>query len=158
MSRDHQITVTTRVRTDPSTAFALFTEEVDQWWRRGPRFRWAPGTRLHFEPGEGGSLYELDADGQERRELGRVLAWEPGERLLLRGWVHPLEGVPETEVEIRFRAVDGPEATTEVTVHHRGWDAVPDQHPARDGLKGQDFVQMIGVWWADLLLGLGGLR
>ncbi len=37
MSDDDRVVVTTLVAVDPATAFAVFTEEVDAWWRHGPR-------------------------------------------------------------------------------------------------------------------------
>ena len=30
------VTATVEVAVDPSTAFAIFTEEIGQWWRPGP--------------------------------------------------------------------------------------------------------------------------
>ena len=45
-----------------------FTDEIDLWWRRGPRFRFlteSEGT-LRFEPGAGRRLVETAAgDGSE---------------------------------------------------------------------------------------------
>ena len=45
------VTVSVTVSTDPATAFVLFTEEIDLWWRRGPKFRIAGKQRgvLRFE-------------------------------------------------------------------------------------------------------------
>jgi hypothetical protein len=33
------VTVSVTVSADPATAFALFTNETDLWWRTGPKFR-----------------------------------------------------------------------------------------------------------------------
>jgi hypothetical protein len=41
-----------------------------------------------------------------------------------------------------------------VTVHHRGWSALPEDHPARHGLTGAAFARMVGLWWGDLLTAL----
>ena len=38
-----QATVTITVAVEPKEAFRLFTEEIESWWRRGPRFRRAAG-------------------------------------------------------------------------------------------------------------------
>jgi hypothetical protein len=38
-----------------------------------------------------------------------------------------------------------------VTVIHRGWSALREDHPSRHGLHGAEFVRMIGMWWGDLL-------
>jgi hypothetical protein len=73
--------VTISVAVAPELAFALFTEEIDRWWRRGPRFRNAPGERgfIRIEPGVGGRVFESFGDGQGERvvEIGRTLAWDP---------------------------------------------------------------------------------
>ena len=57
------IRVTTTVGAEPAVAFQLFTEETDLWWRRGVRYRGAPGDggEIRFEPGEQGRLVEIDA-------------------------------------------------------------------------------------------------
>jgi hypothetical protein len=54
------VTVSVTVATDPATAFAMFTEETDLWWRRGPRFRIAGKERgvVRFEPWLGGRMME----------------------------------------------------------------------------------------------------
>ena len=78
MSGTDSITMTTVVPADPATAFGVFTEEVDGWWKTGPRFRSAGGT-MRFEPGEGGRLIETRPDGTEFR-YGRISVWKPGVR------------------------------------------------------------------------------
>jgi quercetin dioxygenase-like cupin family protein len=115
------VTATVEVAVNPAIAFAIFTEEIGQWWRAGP-INWydsrrAIGTR--FEPGVGGRWLEVydDASG-DALEIGQVLVWEPGARLVLlyRDGGHELDG---TEVEVRFEAIEG---GTRVTLEHRGWD------------------------------------
>src|SRR5207248_1162423 len=53
-------------------------------------------------------------------ECGRITVWEPGVRLvfLYRDAGHEID---DTEVEVRFEAVDG---GTRVTLEHRGWEKV----------------------------------
>ncbi len=145
----NSVIVTTLVHVDPTTAFEVFTEEVDTWWKRGPRFRHIDGSAstMRFEPKVGGRLLEVPASGDgDTYERGRVLIWEPGGRLVYetagRDMTRP------TEVEIRFEAVD---AGTRVTVEQRGFDAIPADAPARHGLPEPAFVAMMGGWWADLL-------
>jgi hypothetical protein len=73
--------------------------------------------------------------------IARVLAWEPGARLLLE-WSGPMFEPGElTEIEIQFQAVgDG----TRVTIDHRRW-----LRP-----KGAaEFRTVIGLWWGALLPG-----
>jgi len=38
---------TTFVAVDPADAFEVFTSEIDQWWGRGPRFRFGKQRREH---------------------------------------------------------------------------------------------------------------
>ena len=60
-------------------------------------------------------------------ECGRIVVWEPGERLvfLYRDAGHNID---DTEVEIRFEAIDD---GTRVTLEHRGWDKVLSDIVAR---------------------------
>ncbi len=145
------VTVTTLVAVDSATAFQVFTEEVDAWWGRGPRYRHAaerPCT-MCFEPRVGGRFLEVYAESGAPLEVGRLLVWEPPARIV---WESRAEGRPvgqQTEVEVRFEEV---EQGTRVTVEHRGWDRVPLEDPARHGLDGAAFSSMMGTWWADLLV------
>jgi uncharacterized protein YndB with AHSA1/START domain len=143
------VRVTTTVAVDPATAFAVFTDEIDLWWRRGPRYRFRAGQagRLVFEPGAGGRLVERDEAGGEY-EVGRVRVWEPSRRLVF-GW-RGIDFAPgeETEVEVRFERVA---AGTRVTLEHRGWDALRADHPARHGLAGTALASRVGLWWGDQL-------
>lgn len=128
---------------EPVVAFAIFTEEIGQWWRPGP-INWydserAIGTRI--EPGVGGRWIEVydDAAG-DVLEIGRVLVWEPGARLVLayRDGGHELDG---TEVEVRFEAING---GTRVTLEHRGWEKLRAEIAARK--------RTVKRWgWADII-------
>jgi uncharacterized protein YndB with AHSA1/START domain len=146
--------VTVQVAAEPAFAFELFTREIDQWWRRGIKYR-ASGRHagvLHFEPGLGGRLFETFAVGGTGTEqlfvVGTITAWEPPGRFVF-DWRNPSFAPHEkTEVEVRFEAAgDG----TRVTVEHRGWSALPPDHPARHGLATGPFLAMIGMWWGELL-------
>jgi activator of Hsp90 ATPase-like protein len=108
------VRVTTVVRTDPAAAFRFFTDEIDA-----------------------GRLME------DNNAIGRVLAWEPGVRLLLEWSGDPFGPGETTEVEVRFEAIgDG----TRVTVEHRGWTRA----------KGaSEFRTVVGLWWGALLPGFG---
>lgn len=143
--------VTIVVAVDPSTAFRLFTDEVDAWWARGPknRFRALWAGIMRFEPGVGGRLMEIyDEETCDAYEVGRIRVWEPGRRLLL-DWRLPNFAPDEiTEVEISFEPVEG---GTRVTVEHRGWEALRLDHPARHGLAGDAFRMFRSRLWADHL-------
>jgi hypothetical protein len=60
------VSVTTFVRADPTAAFRFFTDEIDAWWKRGPRYR------------HGGAMrFDADALMEDDNAIGRVLAWSP---------------------------------------------------------------------------------
>lgn len=146
--------VAATVPLDPAAAFLVFTRDVDLWWRRGPAYRARPESSLRFEPGPAGRLVETgDPATGEEFVIGRVLAWEPGVRLVLE-WRGPNYRPGErTEVEVGFRAVP---AGTRVTIEHRGWQTIPPDHPVRHGLDPVRFLQMLGAWWQAQLAGLAG--
>ena len=137
----------TRVAVPVEEAFRVFTEEIDLWWRRGPRFRFDEDRdgRLLFE-GQARLVERFD-DGDEF-EVGRVLAWEPPARLVFEFRAAKFAADEVTEVEVSFAPE---EDGTRVRVEHRGWDAVRPGHPVRHGLRGPAFQHLMGAWWADLL-------
>ncbi len=144
------VVVSTLVAVDPATAFEVFTEEIDAWWKQGPRYRVDADRKstMRFEPKIGGRLLEVyDEARGEAREIGRVLVWDPPARLVYESGQSRVP-VERTEVEIRFEPAD---QGTRVTVEHRGWDRVPLDSPVRHGLSGPAFIGMMGLWWADLL-------
>jgi uncharacterized protein YndB with AHSA1/START domain len=155
MSAGDQARVSVSVAVPPAEAFRLFTQEVNLWWRRGRRFRNAPGAAgiVHIEPGPGGRLFEsFDTPGGEQVvEMGRTLAWEPPERLLLQWRAANFAPHEHTEVEVLFKPSAG---GTLVTVLHRGWAAIRPEHPVRHGLPPPAFLRMMGLWWGDQLTSL----
>jgi uncharacterized protein YndB with AHSA1/START domain len=136
-------------------AFEVFTAEIDVWWRHGRKFRIAgarPG-RIVFEPRLGGRLFESVRlpSGERTFQVGSVVEWEPPRRLALEWRGVNFKPHEKTLVEVTFTPLgDG----TMVRVEHRGWSALPDDHPARHGLTGAAFARMIGLWWGDLLSSL----
>jgi uncharacterized protein YndB with AHSA1/START domain len=142
------------VSVPPDVAFRVFTEEIDLWWKRGPRFRFSgktPGV-LHFEPGLGGRLFEAIGQGARARvqEAGRIKLWEPPARLVFE-WRNANFAPDEaTEVEVTFEASPG---GTYVTVEHRGWSALRPDHPARHGQDGAEYSRALGLWWGELMTG-----
>jgi uncharacterized protein YndB with AHSA1/START domain len=146
--------VTAFVAVDPARAFAVFTAETDLWWRRGPRFRFGGARRgtLTFEPGPGGRLFEAFSDApSDVFEVGRVIAWEPGSRLVFEWRLANFAPGERTEVEVRFAPAEG---GTQVTIEHRGWGALRDDHPARHGRSRADHAASIGLWWSELVRAL----
>jgi len=53
--------------------FRIFTQEIDQWWRRGPAYRVASGRAgtMRLEPALGGKLVEHFGDGKSR-DVGTI--------------------------------------------------------------------------------------
>lgn len=140
------VTATVEVAVDPETAFEIFTEEIGQWWRPGP-INWydsarAVGTRI--EPGVGGRWLELYGE-DEALEIGRILVWEAGARLVLlyRDGGHQLNG---TEVEVRFEPIGG---GTRVTLEHRGWEKIAVDVAERSrATKRWGWANILG-WYAE---------
>lgn len=150
--RGDEVRVTVGVAVPPDRAFAIFTGEIDQWWRRGRRFRSAPGEAgiVCLEPGLGGRLFESfgPAPGDHVREIGRTLVWDPPHRLVLQWRAANFAPEKTTEVEVAFR----PSATgTTIVLTHRGWQGIRADHPVRHGLDAFAFCRMMGSWWGDQL-------
>jgi hypothetical protein len=138
--------VTTSVQVDPDDAFKIFTEETDSWWRRGARFRGGgEGSVVRFDGSR--RLVEVSPNG-DTFEIGRVLAWEPGARLLLEWRSRAFAPGESTEVEVRFERSESGGAR--VTIEHRGWETIDPKHRARHGHVGSAFAAMMGMWWGDL--------
>jgi uncharacterized protein YndB with AHSA1/START domain len=147
--------VSVLVKVPPPVAFDVFTREIDRWWRHGPRFRIGGRRRgrLFFECALGGRLFETFelSDRSSTIEVGRVTRWDPPHNLELEWRGVNFKPHEKTFVEISFvPSGDG----TMVTVRHRGWSALPDDHPARHGLVGPAFSRTIGLWWGQLMASL----
>jgi hypothetical protein len=153
-----RVVVSLRVPCSPIQAFDIFTQEIGAWWADTPTFRFTPRSpgQLAFEPPAGGApgrLVERLPNGKVF-EVGPVRDWRPGERLVV-GW-RQATFAPDhaTEVEVRFEPV-GDE--TRVTVEHRGWDSVPQDHVARHGFPLIRTNQLQGDQWRASLARLKAL-
>ena len=90
------IVKTLEVRAEPGHAFAVFTDKLGSWWplhshsiaqeRDG-----TPARTCVLEPGVGGRVYEVAADGTEY-DWGRVLTYEPDRRVVFSWHVSPRSG------------------------------------------------------------------
>jgi uncharacterized protein YndB with AHSA1/START domain len=158
-----EVNVSVLVEVEPEQAFAVFTSEIDQWWRRGLRYRIAKGDRgvLHLEPKVGGRLFESFETGAGPKVVstGTVTAWEPPSRLVFEWRAVNFAPDEKTVVEVRFEPAS---RGTLVTVKHRGWSRIRPDHPARHGMEAAPFLRMMGLWWGDLMTSLrqhvGGTR
>jgi uncharacterized glyoxalase superfamily protein PhnB len=96
-----RVTSSVEVAIGPEPAFAVFTEEVDLWWVRGPINHHAAGrmVAMRCEPGVGGRLLEVYDDSTgDVLELALITVWEPGRRL---AWRSSLDDV---RTEVTFEA------------------------------------------------------
>ena len=144
--------VTVGVAVPPPAAFRIFTEEIELWWRRGPRFRNAPGDAglIALEPRLDGRVFESYRSGGREQvvEIGRIRVWDPPRRLLFDWRARNFAPAERTEVEVLFE----PTANgTRVTVTHSGWAALRPEHPARHGKVGAEHSREVGLWWGALL-------
>lgn len=143
------VIVSLRVQATPQVAFDVFTQEIGAWWRPSGLFQLTPrgDGALRFEPGEGGRLV-TDLPNGKTFEIGRVSVWAPGEHLAFTWRQATFEHNQLTHVSVRFEAL-GDE--TRVTVEHRGWDTIPQEHVARHGFPLQVFQMRQGEHWRALL-------
>ena len=147
--------VSVLVEVEIDEAFRIFTEEIDEWWQRGHRYRVAGKRRgiIAIEPKVGGRLFErFDGDdGPKVFETGKVLTWQPPTRLTFQWRAVNFAPTEVTEVDVVFHAQSN---GTLVTVTHSGWDRIRPDHPARHGLQTGPFLRMMGMWWGELMTSL----
>ena len=144
-----RVVVALRIRAAPERVFEAFTQEIGLWWKPNALFQFTPRSpgALAFEPGVGGRFTETLPSGKVF-EIGRIKVWEPPARLVF-SW-RQATFTPEqgTEVEVSFQPM-GEE--TRVTVEHRGWDTVPQEHVARHRFPDALFLRRHAEWWQALL-------
>jgi uncharacterized protein YndB with AHSA1/START domain len=136
-------------------AFELFTQEIDRWWRHGRKYRQSAtrSSLIRLEPKLGGRLFESFEQGGNPQtwEVGRVIIWEPPERLAFTWSNANFSAVEQTEVDVRFEST---RSGALITVTHRGFSTLREDHPARHGLPAPEFLRMIGLWWGEQLTAL----
>lgn len=143
------VIVSLRVKATPQQAFDVFTQEIGVWWKPNGLFRFTPRGDgvLRFEPGEGGRLV-TDLPNGAVFEIGRIAVWKPGEQLSFNWRQGTFAADQVTYVDVRFEAA-GKE--TRVTVEHRGWDRIPQDHVARHGFRLGVFQMRQAEHWRVLL-------
>lgn len=146
------VIVSLRVKATPQETFDLFTQEIGLWWQPNELFQLTPrgDGQLRFEPGEEGRLV-TDLPNGHTFEIGRISAWVPGERLAFSWRQGTFAPDQTTHVEVRFEPI-GDE--TRVTVEHRGWDSIPQEHLARHRFPLQPFQMRQAEHWRALLAAL----
>jgi uncharacterized protein YndB with AHSA1/START domain len=118
------IRLTRTVNVSVERAFAYFVDGMAQWWP--PEYTWAGDVLewIAIETRLGGRCYERGPHGFSL-DWGRVLAWEPPNRLAFTWQISPAR-VPEpnperaSEIAVRFVA-EGPE-TTRVEFEQLGFE------------------------------------
>ena len=100
------------LRRNQEDAFALFTEQISQWWP--PTHRMTSDATSRITLSADGAFRERAGDGREM-DLGRVRHWEPPVRIELDFYLGSGPDAP-TDVSIVFTADP---AGTRVTVRHR---------------------------------------
>lgn len=148
-----KVFIALRVSGTPEEAFQVFTDQVDHWWKREPRYRFLARRTgpMKFEEADGKirlcQIYERRPD--IRADIATADIWQPGKRLRL-NWRWPeAPDAPVTHVDIRFSpAGDG----TRITLDHLGLEALPANHPARNGLNDNRFKPVMAHFWRALLI------
>jgi uncharacterized protein YndB with AHSA1/START domain len=127
------------VRAPPARAFDLFTSRMNQWWPARATIGKNPFVSIVLEPGAGGQWFERDAEGTETK-WGKVLAWDPPERVLL-AWqinsqfTYDTDFVTEVEISFTPTAQGG----TTVTLEHRNLE--------RFGADAERIAGLLGGGW-----------
>ena len=148
------VIVSLRVPVSPEEAFDLFTSDIGLWWRPSALFQLTPrgdGT-LSFE-GEARLITTLPSG--KVFEIGRVSTWQRGQRLAFSWRQATFTPDQITHVEVRFEAVG---EDTRVTVEHRGWDRVPQDHVARHGFPLAATQMRLAEHWRAQLAALSQRR
>ncbi len=109
------------VHASPDRAFRVFTDDFDSWWPRTHHIGKSPMKRAIIEGKAGGRCYTEQEDGTDC-DWGRVLVWEPPNRLVFAWQITPEWGYQpdldqSSEVEIRFTPT--PDGGTQVDLEHR---------------------------------------
>jgi uncharacterized protein YndB with AHSA1/START domain len=121
------------VQATPERAFEVFTARVDRWWPKSHGIGPAPVRESVIEPFVGGRWYSICEDGTAVT-LGRIRAWQPGERLTV-SWEINAQWKPDarpeftSEVDVKFLREAG--GGTRVELEHRGFERMG----AADGEK-----------------------
>lgn len=118
-------------------AFSVFTQDMASWWPADHHMIESVAAMV-LEPRQGGRVYDEAADGSVC-QWGRVLAWEPPQRLVFSWdistqWQVETDPTRTSEVEVRFTA-ESP-SRTRVELEHR--------HIERHGEGWQGMREVVG--------------
>lgn len=105
------------VDASPRRAFDIWTTRASLWWPPGHTISGDDLSRVVFESGLGGRIYELDRNG-ERHDWGEVVVWEPPNRVVYT-WHLFFDPDEATRVEVTFEATG---EMTRVQIHQSGFE------------------------------------
>lgn len=109
-------------------AWRVFTEQMGTWWPLAMyKIGKANAVDAIIEPRLGGRWYERGEDGSTC-DWGRVLAWQPHDRLVL-SWdvTADWQYDPDLQTEIEIRFIPDGEGRTRVELKHRRLDRYGDR-------------------------------
>jgi uncharacterized protein YndB with AHSA1/START domain len=134
------VTKSVTVRAPRTRAFAVFTEKFFTWWPSSHHIGDAELADAVIEPEVGGRWYERGVDGSEC-DWGRVLAYEPPDRVLLSwhlqgDWTYDPDPAKASEVEVRF--IEEEPGTTRVELSHRHIERHDVPEDVRRGVDSQN--------------------
>ena len=132
-ARAGSVRKTLNVNVPIEQAFAAFTEKMAAWWPATHHIAKQPFVAIEMEQRNGGRWFERAADGSEC-DWGRVLAWEPPNRVVFAWHLQgdfKFDPNPEkaSEVEVRFFAEGAGKTRVELEHHNlerhgAGWEQV----------------------------------
>lgn len=134
-----------RVKAPQATAFEIFAAGIDRWWPKSAHIGKSPMKAVIIEPRAGGRWYHTCEDGSEIN-TGRVLVWQPPERLVLAWQINgrwQYDATLVTEVEVKFTA-DGAGVTL-VEFEHRDLERLGD--------AAEEFRAKVDGGWSGILEG-----
>ena len=144
----------TTVEVDQQRGFEAFTASNNTWWPHQYHIGAAEVAEVVLEPRVGGRWYERGVDDSEC-DWGRVLAWEPPNRVLFTwqingNWQFDPGPGHASEIEARFHA-DGPNQTT-VEVEHRGFERLVGGESVYGAIEhgGGGWVALLAAYAASL--------
>ena len=137
-----------RVQIPPERAFAVFVENMENWWPAEHHIGQKPFQAIFVEPRTGGRWFERDADGNEC-EWGYVLQWDPPRSVKFSwhlgpshqesSWKFDPDLAKSSEVEIRFTGEGA--GTTFVELKHSGLERHGEGYE-----KLRDMMDSPGAW------------
>lgn len=128
---------TITVEASKERAFQVFADQMGSWWPLSTKSIGSVRAKTAIvEPRAGGRWFERGSNGSQC-DWGRVIAYEPPDRLVLNWQISAdwrYDPNLSTIVEVRFIA-DG-KARTRVELEHRGLEAYGDRAGQIEGIYG----------------------